>query len=80
MTPVEKGITFSWLVLKSRAISLQYFLTSFKPLGPVAAFAFPALINKIFSVFFRFNRFSIANMTGAALSLLEVNFPLSIDS
>ena len=80
MTPVEKGITFSSLILKSSAISLQYFLTSFKPFGPVAAFAFPALINKTFLAFLELDKFSIASLTGAAFSLLEVNFPLSIDS
>ena len=76
MTPVEKGMTFSIFISKSEAISLQYLLTSIKPLGPLAALAFPALINKTFFPCKEQDRLSIARLTGAALNLLEVNFPL----
>ena len=76
MTPVEKGMTFSIFMFKSEAISLQYLFTSIKPLGPLAALALPALINKTFFPCEEEHRLSIARFTGAALNLLEVNFPL----
>ena len=49
---------------------------SFKPSGPVAAFAFPAFINKaVFFFLSRFVKFLFATFTGAAGNLFEVNKP-----